>query len=171
MKDPIKSLSIRGDIIYREIDASTNEIIKEYKEHNIVVDTHMDIIIARLYDDSPDYRVTKARIGTDVGSGTSVDPELPTKDTTADDQDVIYETTDNITIDYPSSRAITYNIFLDGETIMNDFPDDESIGFNSVALVTSNDMAFSYRRFPERSITEDTNINILWTLHYGELDS
>jgi hypothetical protein len=166
MKDRILSPKLRGDIIYIESDAQTNETISEYHEKNVVVDTHMDIIIARLYEDNPDYKVTKARIGTDVGSGTTVDPELPTTDTTADDQTVIYETTENVTIDYPSSRSITYNIFLNGETIMNMYPGEESISFNSLALVTTNNMAFSYRRFPERSITESTNINILWTLHY-----
>lgn len=167
VNNQIVSPKLNGDIRYIELDAKTGDVLSSYHEHNVVVDTHMDIIIARLYEDNPEYKVTKARIGTDVGTGTNVDPELPTTLTTAEDQEVIYETTENVSVDYGSPRSITYNIFLNGETIMNLFPQEESIGFNSLSLTTQNDIVFSYRRFPERSITEATNINILWTLYYA----
>ena len=156
----------RGDIVYQELDANTGQVLREIHEPNLVVDTHMDIFMARIYEDNPDYRVRKARIGSDVGSGFKQDPELPTKETVAGDMNVLYETENNVSVDYPNTRTITYNIFLNGEDIMNNFPGEDSIEFTSMALVTMNDHAFSYRRFPSRTITEAININIMWTLYF-----
>lgn len=158
----------KGHIQFVYTDAQTGEVLGTDEESNIVVNEHRKIVINRIYENKNDYRVRRVKIGDDVGTGTDNDPELPTKETSGTDMNVIFETVDNIEINYPDEERISFNIFFNGETIMNDYPDSDQIGFTSIGLFSLNDWCFSYRRFPSRTITENININIIWTIYYED---
>jgi hypothetical protein len=79
---------------------------------------------------------------------------------------VLYELDDDVTINYVDNLTISYSIFLSGVTIMDQYPGETSIGFTSIGLFAQNGLAFSYRRFPVRTITENLNISVIWTIYF-----
>ena len=73
-----------------------------------------------------------------------------------------------MTVDYTSPLATSYNVFLDGQNIMNNYPNENSIAFTSIGLLSANELLFAFRRFPERTITENFNINIIWKIYFDD---
>ena len=158
---------MRGSIDLTVTDVRTREVIDTFRDHNQIVDTHMDILIKRIYENNPGDAVRWFKIGSDIGAtGTPNDPELAHRKITNDDHINLFATQSNIEISYNGPREITYNIFLHGPSVMDAFPGKDHIHFNSMGLFTENDQVFAYKRFPERSINDRMNINIHWTLYF-----
>lgn len=160
-----------GSVKIIETDARTGEILHVEEDHNVVVKTSRNSLIKRIAEDNNLSRIGRVMIGDDVGNGTFDDPQPPTINTTTSDMNVVYSTTSGITVTYPSALSISFAIFLSGQQVMLEHPGEDSVGFTSIGLFSldaENPLAFSYRRFPLRSITENINISILWNLYYSE---
>lgn len=165
-QDTISIPKPKGHLHFDLIDTRTNEIVDSFDDPNIVVNTSRDIIIKRLYENNDAFRVRDAKIGNEVGTGTENDPEAPTLDTVAADMSVIYEIDNIQDINYTDNLSLSYSIFINGFDVIDQYTGIDSIGFTSIGLFAQNGLAFSYRRFPVRTITENININVIWTIYY-----
>lgn len=164
IQDEIMSY-IKGDLYFEVVDKNTNEVVDDFHDHNVVVYDSGKILIKLIYEGLNDYFVRVAKIGDDVGDGDENDPQPQSRENTLDDLNEIYSTS-NMTIDYLDEWSITYNIFISGEDVMQQYPEEDSVGFTSIGLVSNNDILFSFRRFPVRTITENFNVNIIWKIYY-----
>lgn len=159
------SESVRGELKFDIIDNRTNEIVDSFDDHNVVVFDSGKILIKRLYEDLSDYRVRVVKLGTDTGSGTEDNPETESRENVASDMDVLYTITE-MSVDYSGDFETSYNIFINGQDVMEEYPEEDSVGFTSLGLFSQNDILFSFRRFPVRTITENFSVNIIWKIYY-----
>jgi hypothetical protein len=169
--------NLRGSLRIEFLDARTGRLLDVEEDHNVVVRTSRNSLIRRIAEPNDNKLIRRIKLGDDVGNGAFDDPQPPTINTTTDDMSVVYDSEGELpglTITYPTDLSIAFGIFLNGQQVMqyvrqngND-PFAESTGFTSIGLFSLDNVTFAYRRFPMRSITENININILWTLYYGE---
>jgi hypothetical protein len=169
--------NLRGSLRIEFLDARTGRLLDVEEDHNVVVRTSRDSLIRRIAERNDNKLIRRIKLGDDIGTGAFDDPQPPTIFTTTDDMSVVYDSQGELpglTITYPSDLSVAFGIFLNGQQVMQyvrqegDDPLAESTGFTSIGLFSLDGVAFAYRRFPMRSITENININILWTLYYGD---
>lgn len=168
LNDTISNSRIKGSLSIMTTDKRTGEILDHYADSNVVVLDHRKIFVKLINQGLENYRVNRYKIGDDVGSGTESDPEPADETFTAVDQNVLYNTTEGIQVSHSGDLLTIYNIFINGEDVMEEHPTEDSISFTSIGLYSNNEILFSYKRFPARTITSTLNINILWRIYYEE---
>ena len=141
-------------------------IIDQYVDNNIVLTSGKSHILKALsVKDTNMYTVKTIRLGSDVGSGTLIEPEQPVSTLTEDSQTVIYTTPDtSMNITYPSLTKVTYNAIIDGASVMALFPEVPNIVYTSAAIITHGGLAIAYKRFPARTISSIISVDVSWTL-------
>ena len=158
---------VKGRLSFDIIDNRTGEVVESYEENNVVVLTSREIIIKRIFDDNNSFKVERFKIGDDTGNGTSDDPEPADETITANDMSVLYSQ-DGITLNTNNSLKTIINVFISGDSVLEQFPDQDTIQFTSFGLFSLNDTLFSYRRVPALTITENFSINISWEIFFEE---
>lgn len=165
-KEELEDIRPKGNVTMTITDKRDGSIVDTFEDHNIVVLDARKILIKLIYEGLTNYYVNVAKIGSDVGDGNEDDPEEPDENVVASDMNVLYTITDEISVSYSGDLLTVYNIFISGEDVMDQYPGEDSVFFTSIGLFSDNDILFSYRRFPARTITENFNVNIIWEIFY-----
>lgn len=161
--------TMHGDFDMKLINNQSGELIDEIHEPNVIVQNayyeQLDLL-----DNNNEY-IYKVKLGDDVGNGTISEPEQPTLNTTASEQNIVLPVGDvsDITvqrsIDYTDYSLTTFTL-ISGTDVLETTGED-SIEFTSAGLYMSNDGLFAYRRFPVRSISSVVDVSITWTIYYN----
>lgn len=165
--DNINDQKLRGDVEIISTDKRDGSIVAHRKDSNVVVLESKQILIKLLFEGLNDYLVNTVLVGDDFGNGTSDSPEPPDETYTKSDMNVRYEVeTETLSVNYSDSLTTVYNIFINGENVIENNPGDNSIIMTSMALATSSDLIFAYRRFEGITITENINTSVIWQIYY-----
>lgn len=163
---PTASFGVVG--VYEEVvrDIKTGEVIETFKEDNIVVDDGLDFIVTRLSTENTDSLILSSiKLGDDTGTGSVINPEMPTATYNSSNQNVIYEVPNaEISIDNPEPGALRFFATVNGATVMESFPNDPNVVYTSATLRTVSDSVFSYKRFAGRTISALVSVDISWTI-------
>lgn len=169
MKDGVMPLKGRLDLTMR--NKNTGEVIDEFGD-NMVVRVGMEQILRSITVASPpggslQYILQEFKLGSDIGSGTLLNPEPAQPDYTAANQTPVYTVPyGDLTINFPSYYAVEINLVLDGNEVMAQYPGDVDLRFSSAALYSGDGEVFAYRRFQTRTITREIVIDAKWTLYF-----
>jgi hypothetical protein len=92
-------------------------------------------------------------------------PEKPSLSYTKTNQNVVFTAPpDLITISRPTSASVQIHATLDGERVMESYPDSPNIIYTSATIRTVIGEVISYKRFPARTISRLISVDVIWTL-------
>lgn len=145
--------------------ALTGKVLDEFTEDNLVVSVGIQGLLQMLGSGGVAKTIDTIKIGQDVGDGNILEPQDPTLDLTASDQDVLYTIpSGEFFVTYPESNQVRFFGTINGATVMNDFPLQPNVIYTSAALYTLDGEVFSYKRFPARTISNLISIDVSWTI-------
>jgi hypothetical protein len=150
-------------IIEKDLDGN---IISEYTDNNIVTTLGKQTILKALTTkNSNAFTINSITYGDDCGTGTVLAPQPPTTDYASSDQAAKYTTTfDNISIVYPDATSVKFVASVNGADVMALYPSLPNIILTSATLRDENNTTVAAKRFPARTISTLTNMDIEWTL-------
>lgn len=163
---------IQGFLVITSRNKETGEIVDKFEDKNLFLNlgrSNMLRAISTLASD--DYVIKDLRFGTDFGDPVTYDkfnpePAQLTFDSTT--QDVLftisYPTLSHI---YPDYKSIKFSCVLDGSAILDLFPGEVDVQYNSVALYNTVDNPFAYRRFPVKSLSRLISVTVEWTISFA----
>lgn len=160
------AIKMKGDVAIITREKATGKIIDTYEEKNLVVSVGMDQVLKAITTkDTNNFVIETISIGDDVGSGTVMNPEQPSTSYSKNNQNVIYSApSDLFIISRPSETSVQLFATLDGERVMESYPDSPNIIYTSATIRTVGDEVISYKRFPARTISRLISVDIIWTL-------
>ena len=148
----------------------TGEIVDEFKQYNVITKEGFAELSKRLSGNTDTSYIDHIVLGTDVGSGTQIEPE-PAKDYfTASFQTELYTIpASDITVTYVSPTVFSFGCILDGAAMLSELGTTESEArFSSATLRFNNGKTCSFKRFTVKSITSIINIEVTWTINLSE---
>lgn len=159
---------INGEIKIITRDKGTGSVIDVYDYcSNHVVDEGVVAMWQRgsATDPNEQVRLDTIKLGDDFGdtSRWSVfNPEPPSRGFTKTNQNVTY-TIPSVDYTFPTDVIMKVAATIDGKSMMDaNFPDKVVYNFTSATLRFSNDIVFSFKRFPVRSISREVTVEIDW---------
>lgn len=160
-------IKLNGKISIITKDKKSGDVIDVFEDNNLIVDVGLDQIARGLITkDTNAFVINTISIGDDVGSGTVMNPEQPSATYTRDNQDVVFVTpSDLFSISRPTDTSIQLYATLDGERVMESYPDSPNIIYTSATIRTVGDEIISYKRFPARTISRLISVDIIWVLN------
>jgi hypothetical protein len=158
-------LSIIGIVKIVERDLNGN-ILSEYTDNNIVTTLGKQTILKALTTkNSNAFTINTITYGDDYGTGTVLAPQPPTVDYVTATQTVKYTTAfSNISIVYPNSTSVKFVATVNGANVMALYPSLPNIILTSATLRDENNTTVAVKRFPARTISALTSMDIEWTL-------
>lgn len=158
-------LVIKGIVKITERDCDGN-IISVYEDNNIVTTLGKQSILKALTTkNSNAFTVNSMVYGDDYGTGTVLAPQSPTVSYTSASQSVKYTTQiNNISIIYPNETSVKFVATVIGSDVMAGYPSLPNIIFTSATIRDENGVTIAAKRFPARTISTLTNMDIEWTL-------
>ncbi|MBG24042.1 MAG: hypothetical protein CMF22_11370 [Idiomarinaceae bacterium] len=165
------TLGVVGTVRIEEIDAATGEVVDLYDERNTITAEGFDAILRQVINKDgmadQNHSIKTIYLGNDTGAGSANNPESPSILSTYLDQTVVYEVPeDEIIVTYPTIGEFSLSALLDGEAIV-DAAGVEAINYTSATIRLNNDEAFSYKRFPIKTISRLINIRITWNIKFS----
>lgn len=164
---------IRGDLDMITRNKEDNTVVDSFHEDNVITSQGAAELLGRMTRNTSateDAYVKTIAIGSDVGNGTLLNPQMADESFTAAMQDIVYEVpVGSVTITYPDPFTFEVNTVLDGTYILDTFfPTDIELRFTSATIRYANMKALSYKRFPVRSLSRLVDIEIRWTVSLKE---
>ena len=159
---------IKGYLTIKEINKETHEEFVVIDDNNVVTLEGYSEIFKRLYNNQDmTGHLDSIQLGSDVGSGTAIEPEPATDSLTSSDQLVTFIVPYNdINFAFPSQREMVLSVILDGSFILDGGNVDGEVRYSSATIRFGNDKTLSYKRFPLRTITPLIDIEISWRLYF-----
>lgn len=186
---------IKGFLTIKDIDKETNKIISTntFEDKNVFLNQgYREFIRAvSVSENSTGYQtdqhtINMIKLGEDVGGGDLLNPDPAEKTFTENNQEPVYvivtenapqnslsspaNTTNLIVNEDPTSddfvQRVRFEILLDGDDVLDDFPDQVDLQYTSTALYTDMGAAVAFRRFPARSINRLIDVSITWDLFF-----
>jgi hypothetical protein len=160
------NVNVKGSLKMVFRDTRTGEIIDTFEDNNVFLKQGKSAMLRAFTTlNSNDYQVRTISIGTDIGSGTVLDPELPDSDYTEANQDVIYEVPlDEFFVEYPDDESVRFLATINGVNVMSSFTTQPNVIYTSAALMNQSGEAVAYRRFSARTISSYISVDVAWTL-------
>jgi hypothetical protein len=157
--------SIIGIVKIIEKDLNGN-ILSEYTDNNIVTTLGKQTILKALTTkNSNAFTINSMTYGDDYGTGTVLAPQPPVVDYVTANQTAKYTTAfSNISIVYPNETSVKFVATVNGADVMALYPSLPNIIFTSATLRDENNITVAAKRFPARTISTLTNMDIEWTL-------
>jgi hypothetical protein len=161
-----ETLSIKGHLEITTTDISTGEVIDTFSEDNIYLNQGKEQLLkAFTTPDSNLFNVKTVVIGDDVGTGTVLLPEAPSATYTELNQAEVYSVpVENFFATYPTSNSVRFSSTISGDVVMQSYTGQPNVIYTSATLVTTDNKAISYRRFPARTISSLISVSIAWTI-------
>jgi hypothetical protein len=168
---------VEGIFTYREINKATGEIEYEYIDNNVVTEQGINTLFLRavLADTNADMTLDHFVLGNDTGNEENpgqgygvLNPKPAEKSYTILNQFSVYEVpkTDMV-LDYPDANTLQAGTLLDGKYILDTFfPGEVDLQYTSATFRFSNNTAFSYKRFPVRSLSRLIDLQIIWSFRF-----
>lgn len=161
-----ETVGVKGTLKMVFTDTRTNEVVDTFEDNNVVLKQGKSAILRSFTTlNSNDYQVRTIRIGTDIGGGTVLEPEMPTDLYTENDQEILFEVpNEEFFIEYPDDESVRFLATINGSTIMSAFPSQPNVIYTSAALINQSNEAMAYRRFGARTISAYISVDITWTI-------
>ena len=80
--------------------------------------------------------------------------------------DLIFDAPYTLSVGYPNSTSVTFGVTIIGQDVLDLYPLATSKIITSAALHTNNGNVFSYKRFPQKSISALIDLSIVWEIGY-----
>lgn len=144
----------------------TGESLDSYEDHNVIVTSAQSAIIRAIAEPTANSTISKIKLGDDVGTGTVTNPQPAQSSYDSTTMSVVFDAPYTLNIGFNNSITVTFNTTIVGADVMALYPSASSKYFTSAALHTGNGNVFSYKRFPQKSISSVVDINITWSIHY-----
>lgn len=166
--------NVKGDVTFRYKDRETNELLYVEEEHNLFVDLGYSALFrAFTTENSEDYVVKKFVFGSDyedpgaTGNFDIFNPQdaQPGTDNTTQ-TDVFEITRPDLVVNYPSFDQVDFSTTLDGQVILDMFPGNVDVRYNSLGLYILNGDPVAYVRFPIKSINALVSVDVLWEISF-----
>lgn len=159
------NISIIGSVTITEKDLDGN-VLSVYTDNNVVTTLGKKSILRALTTKGSNlYTVESIVFGDDYGSGTVLAPEPPTENYLSTNQNVKYTLPiGNIAISYPTDTSTKLTGTIVGSTVMDLYPSLPNIIFTSATIRDEGGVSIASKRFPARTISSLSNMDIEWTL-------
>lgn len=157
--------SVRGQFGIKLYNRETGEVVDEYTDPNVVVLDAKEAIIKAVAGDSQGF-ITGLKVGDDVGTGTSVDPEPADESYNESTMSVVHTYQGTFTIGYTNPTTVNFSGTISGADLMENYPNDNFKIITSAALHTNNGNVFAYKRFPQKSVSELLDISVIWKIYF-----
>lgn len=156
---------VSGEFNITTYNRDTGEVVDEYSETNVVVLDSKEAIIKAIAGDSEGF-VTGLKVGDDVGTGDLNNPETATETYDENTMSVLYTFPGTFTTGYTNTTSVNFSAIISGEDFMSYYPNDNYKVLTSAALHTNNGKVFSYKRFPQKSISALLDIAVIWKIYF-----
>lgn len=156
-------------------DTTTGEIISVYDDQQQITTQGNQKLVERLSRDNSSEDGTyfwDIHLGDDVGQfGTTLEPKPATAGYTSVNQNVVYVIDNSdIVITTPTDKSVQFYFNKSGaDIIAEEMPASGNIKYSSATLRFFNGTTFSVERFPTVTISGNINIEITWTIIFGEI--
>lgn len=165
-----ESPKVKGFVTITTKNAETGEVLHSYSDKNIVTTAG----ITRLTDIiSPGGSVTSPSLskfvfGNDVGTGTEIFPESAKAGYTSNTQDTLFSVEQaNIAFSNPTGNMLVAESTISGSNLMDArFPSLISLNVTSGTFRFSDDVVFSYKRFPAIVISRMVDVVVTWEIEF-----
>lgn len=136
--------------------------------YNVILNQTRTALTKCISSATPAPVVQTMRIGDDVGEGTIMEPQEATENLTEIDQTIVYSVPEEeFSVSYPSDRQVTFFATVNGASVMAEYPNSPNVIYTSAVLLTTTGKAFSYKRFPARTISPLISVDISWTITFN----
>ena len=166
MKKIYDAGTVTGDLemIFRDVESG--EIVDHFEDRNVILLEGKSRLLGYLQQTPTEAtHIDKIVLGSDVGNGTVMQPEMANENLTSADQIVLYETKPHeFSSGSPTQNSVRFVAALSGETIMSEHPTVPNVVYNSATLRFADGSTFAYRRFAPRTISNLVYVDIIWTI-------
>ena len=161
--EEMKGMTGHLQIVTRNIE--TGEIIDTFDDQNVYLEQGKTQAL-RAFVDGGNFRIKSIYIGSDVGTGSIMEPEQPNADYTEANQDIVYEvpSENEFYVTYPAYNQVRLTAAISGPNVMALYPNSPNVVYTSATIRTRDERAIAYRRFPPRTISELVSVDLIWTL-------
>lgn len=162
-----ESLGVNGVLEMKTICNVTGEVLDTFCDKNVVLNIGKESLLKSFTTlETNQFVINKLTIGNDVGVGGDVlSPIMATANMNQSEMSPLYEVTgEAFTITYPTQTSVRFRALLNGEEVMSNYPTLPNIVYTSAMLTNLGGSAFSYRRFPGRTISSLISVEISWTI-------
>ena len=145
----------------------TGDVLDVFEDHNVFLDQGRTELIASFTQGGARAQGIKTIvIGDDVGTGTIMNPQPADVSLTEQNQTSVYQIDpiNEISITYPSFNSVRITGSINGQVVMDLYPDEPNVVYTSATIRLTDDKAIAYRRFPPRTISALISVDIIWTL-------
>ena len=179
MKFENKLIKMKGHVSITEIDATKGQPLSAPEGHNVIVKIGMDQLLTAFTQplasgDQTNHTVRTLKIGDDIGSGSPSEPEEPDWDYDGSEQDVIFTVGDggagSLTFTSVSDQQVDIRASVVGSEVLQNFPGETQVEYYSAGLYTGDGSLIAFKRFPERIITNNINLDIRWTIGFTDCE-
>lgn len=161
MRSNNSGMTTYGHLRITEIDEHDNEVVT-LDEKNMIVDSGVSMLPRALNPKmTVNNRLGVIKFGKDVGTGTEVAPQQPTKTMPSNSQDVVFSVPIDKMHYTTTPTTITLSISMNGADIVGD---RDFLKYTSAAIYTDNGTLFAYKRFPFRLFNRWVRVKIEWTI-------
>lgn len=166
MEEYNENVGVKGTLKMVFTDTRTNEVVDVFEDTNVFLKQGKHAMLNAFTTlNSNDYQVRTIRIGTDVGTGDVLEPEMPDDEYTEANQAVLYEVPiEEFFIDYPDDESVRFLATVNGVSVMSAFPSQPNVIYTSASLINQSGNAMAYRRFGARTISSFISVDITWTI-------
>lgn len=106
-----------------------------------------------------------------TGTASPDNPEPPKESYTSSTMDVVFDAPYTLSVTYPDPLTATFSVTIIGADVLAGYPLENFKVITSAALHTNNTNLFSYKRFPQRSISELLDLAISWSITVADPSS
>lgn len=180
MKFENKLMKMKGHVSITEIDATTGQPLSAPEGHNVIVKIGMDQLLTAFTQplasgSQTNHTVRTLKIGDDIGNGTPSNPEEPDWDYDGTEQNVIFTVGDggtgSLTFSSVSDQQVDIRASVVGSEVLQSAPGETQVVYYSAGLYTGDGSLIAFRRFSERFITNNINLDIRWTIGFTDCES
>lgn len=166
--DNLDFLKIIGKVKFTTYDAVSGEILDVYTDNNVITTSGKQSLLQGFVSKNTNlHTIGTIFVGDDYGSGTLLAPESPTTSYTSASQSVKYEVPSNlVTFTAPATLSMKFMTTIVGSAVMANYPSLPNIVITSATLRNENNVSVAAKRFPARTISSLTNMDIEWTLEF-----
>ena len=156
--------TIKGTL---KITTKENGVIVDVFEENNVVTTEGKTTILRCLTtpNTIDKVIKNIKMGSDVGTGTLLNPQAATASYTNADQTFVYDIpVEDVSFSYPTPTKMSILGNIDGAKVSLLYPTAPNVLMTSATIRTNDGSIIAAKRFPARTVSGVISLDISWTL-------
>lgn len=153
----LTNTGMRGEFYAEFVYPDRTEVVDE---RNTLLNEGYDALFGNIFImHDPLFKFGGIHLGVDVGDGTVDSPEMPTRDTNANEQEVVFVMDESDINTVVARNLVTMMAHIDGEK----FSATRSM-FTSATVRSKDGRVLAYKRFGGQAISSLIAVNIRWRI-------